>query len=381
MAALADEQRRKREKPELNGLEAVNLAHKLFGIDMADDTQQLNSYDDANWLLRARDGDERYVLKVHNGVESSNPQFIEAQNDAMRIVHVQDGCWCPVPLPSVAGETIAFARLSSGERVHAIRLLPFMPARLLSDVQPTPALIERVGAMLGRVTGSLATFEHAAARRSSAWDPALFLTAVPQLINSVATPADRELIRQVVSRFDARVTPIAHRLRSQVIHGDLNDQNILVSVEEGPSDGAVPHPTEPVGVIDFGDMVFSFRVADPAIAAAYLVIQMHYYAAASPSAEEVCGLCASLLSGFASVCELDRDEWAALPTVVLARIATSLVFGSYSASLDPTNKYLTLTLTPGWRCLRLLLSMPEAQFAALLQPEGTVEAIEPGRIQ
>ena len=92
MAALADERARKQEKPVLNAIEAGTLALRLFGISTTAGILQLNSYDDANFRLREGSG-ESFVLKVHNGRDSSNPAFIEAQNGAMDVVRKR-ACWC-----------------------------------------------------------------------------------------------------------------------------------------------------------------------------------------------------------------------------------------------------------------------------------------------
>ena len=68
----------------------------------------------------------------------------------------------------------------------------------------------------------------------------------------------------MLDEFERRVLPRARELRVSVIHGDINDQNVLV-------DGAAV-----VGVIDFGDMCATWRVNEVAIAAAYAVIALHY---------------------------------------------------------------------------------------------------------
>ena len=55
--------------------------------------------------------------------------------------------------------------------------------------------------------------------------------------------------------------PVFNSLRSQVIHNDLNPDNVLLREPGG---------SEIAGVIDFGDMLRSPLIVDVAVAAAYL---------------------------------------------------------------------------------------------------------------
>ena len=58
----------------------------------------------------------------------------------------------------------------------------------------------------------------------------------------------------------------SRRCRARAIHGDLNDYNVLVG-----GDGDVESRDQRVtGIVDFGDMVHSYRVGDLAIAIAYV---------------------------------------------------------------------------------------------------------------
>ncbi len=64
--------------------------------------------------------------------------------------------------------------------------------------------------------------------------------------------------------FRRQVIPHLESLRHSVIHSDANDHNLLVSEV-----GGAPHVS---GLIDFGDLVHSITVADPANAAAYAML-------------------------------------------------------------------------------------------------------------
>ena len=388
---LDDEELRKKEKPIATQERAVELARDLFGLTVyADSVKDLDSYDDRNFYFAAQasrpeltdhkdshaheklPGHFHYVLKVHNGVESLSVGFIECQNQAMETVRAA-GVWCPRALPADNGAAIAFAEQPLGDgttiRRHAVRCLPFRPSQLLGSVVATRDLLGELGAVTARVTVALSTFDHPSAHRVFVWDLAQAL-AVRPLVQHLSHER-QQVINGVLDEFEGRVLPLRHKLRSCVIHGDINDQNVLVAAAgEDGEDGQL----EVAGIIDFGDMCFTWRINEIAIAIAYAVIALHYDKGSAASAggggsaasrDELseADACAAMAGRYAS--ELDRsgealteDEWRVLPTLIAVRIAVSLSIGAYSSAKDPTNEYLKLTLLPGLTALQRLRAIP-----------------------
>ena len=377
---LADEEARKREKPMVDGPRAVTLALELYGLKVVPGSlKDLDSYDDRNFYIKAThtrpeladeaDGNlietagsmgGHFVFKVHNGVESLNAGFVECQNLAMAAVR-SSGIWCPRALPSLDGSLIAFAPHSLADgtsRQHAIRCLPFKPASLMGGVLPTEGLLAQVGVLCAKVSRALSQIDHPAAHRIFVWDLAQTLECRPLLAHLSAER--QQLIGSVLDEFEARVLPRAPALRTCVIHGDINDQNVLVS--EPTSAGG---ERSVVGVIDFGDMCHTWLVNEVAIAAAYAVIALHYERpkgeptpAEQPSLGEV-EACVAMVTSYAAHMSaeghgLSDVEWHVLPTLIACRIAMSLCIGAYSSAQDPTNEYLQLTLLPGLHALRAL---------------------------
>ena len=190
---------RKAEKPIVSGERAVELARELYGLHaVAGSVKDLDSYDDRNFYMKATharpelvdaadanevfadapsgggssDGRYHFVLKIHNGVESLDPAFIECQNLAMELVRAA-GVWCPRALPSLEGRQIAFAEqpLADGSvRRHAVRCLPYRPACLLGSALPGAALLRELGGVTARVSCALSAFDHPEAHRTFIWD-------------------------------------------------------------------------------------------------------------------------------------------------------------------------------------------------------------------
>ena len=340
---MEDEEARKAEKPIVDAAAATALASELYGLTVVPGTiKELDSYDDRNFYFRATpsspppasdanattdsSGTFHFVLKVHNGVESQAPAFIEAQNEAMELVR-KSGTWSPRAIPSVGGLQIATAEraLASGTlRKHAVRLLPFRPGKLLGDVVPSLELLGEIGKCAAAVTAALSEYEHPATVRVFMWDLAQAADIAGLLPH---LPAERrETVDGVLADFKSVVLPLAPKLQKSVIHGDLNDQNVLID-ETG---SAV------LGVIDFGDMMHSWRVNEIAITAAYILIMLEYERSADAAAPPEPGSAlVALVQSYTALVPLTEEEWTVLPILISCRVAVSLTVGAYSSSKDP----------------------------------------------
>ena len=280
--ALAEEEQRKDLKPpRISPREAHRLVREHFDIEepnliarvvnvlqlgrsRATQIKQLNSYDDRNFLFYGR-----YMVKFYNGVESRWPDFIDAQGKAMEHVAAESGLACNRCLLAKDGSNVAYVDLElpsggGGERKtsrHAMRVLTFVPGDILANVKQTDALLEESGAVIGRVDRALESFAHEGIHRNHFWD----LKNTPLLrkfVRHINDEAKRARVLSVLDAFDTKVLPLAGSLRMGAIQNDANDQNVLI-------DTTVPGGRVQ-GLIDWGDMVMSWRVCEIAIAMAYV---------------------------------------------------------------------------------------------------------------
>lgn len=349
-----DEAARKAEKPTLSADEVPALAKRLFGVTVAT-TVEIDSYDDRNFRVDCDSG-ECFIFKVHNGVESLNLSFVEAQIGALAHLAAAD-VLCSVGVPAQEGEchascsSIAFVelplKLGGGLRRHAVRLLRWVPGRLLSEVEQTPAVLHATGRFIARVDERLRGFEHAATERTFVWDLRSFELVEPFLSSVAEEGGRRAMVESVLRDYRALVLPLAAALPRSVLQNDPNDHNILYDAAGEAGRFAM---------LDFGDLVRTWSVSDLAIGMAYIVIGC---VGKDPDPLQ---RAVALYAGYTSASPLSEEERGVLVVLVAGRLATSVTMGAYSLSKDPGNEYLKLHAEPGWGALELVLAADPAAF-------------------
>lgn len=322
--------------PTFTPTQAQQIALQLYGIEGSITT--LHSERDQNFLLTPTTG-ERYVLKIANSQEERH--ILELQQAAL--AHVATHSVLPVAQlrPTVKGEALGIVTGKDG-RDHFVRLLTYLPGRPLGAFRPhTPQLLQQLGEYLGQLDAALANFHHPAAERLIQWDLRQATAVVNQHLAAIADPARRQLVTTMLAHFTQQIEPQLATLRTSIIHNDGNDYNVLVA--------AVAPDRAPVisGVIDFGDMVHTYTVAEPAIAAAYVMLDK-----ADPLAAV-----APLIAGYHQTHPLQEAEVAVLYGLICMRLCVSVCLSAYQQQLQPTNQYLSISERPAWALLEKLAAV------------------------
>jgi Ser/Thr protein kinase RdoA (MazF antagonist) len=128
---------------------------------------------------------------------------------------------------------------------------------------------------------------------------------VREIAPCIPEPELRGRVIECLQRFEAQVLPRFASLRSQVVHNDLNPENVLLD----PDDVA-----RVAGVIDFGDMTQSPLVVDVAVAASYM-----REIKGNPLAR-----IAAFVAAYHSITPLERDEIDLICDLVQVRLATTV---------------------------------------------------------
>ena len=266
---------------------------------------------DQNFLITNSAG-EKFVLKIANALDE--PAFLEAQNAVLKFL-AKRVSFCQRVVLTSSGEEITTVQGPSGAG-HLVRMVHYIDGVPLAREDQPPKLLRDLGRKLGKLDRALADFDHPAVHRDFHWDLANGNRILEEYGKLVGDPELRELICKHRITFDSG-------LRRSVIHGDANDYNVLVD----------PERMTVVGLIDFGDMVYSYTVGNLAVAIAYVVLDK---ADPRAAAREV-------VEGYTSEFALTQDELAALWPLVLMRLCMSVCLAENQQQQRPENEYLRVS--------------------------------------
>ncbi len=264
---------------------------------------------DQNFRVTSADGD-RFVFKIANGSESAVTTDLQIQ----ALLHIEDR-HCAVATPIVQ-RTLAGAvssRMADGGVSHVCRVVSYVAGVPLSETALSPKLAASFGQSAAALDIALADFVHAADSQTLLWD--LQRTAeLRPLLPYVDDATLRTAVCACLDDFDTLVRPALPSLRTQVIHADLNSDNVLV--EKDDQDAIA-------GVIDFGDMTRAPLVMEVAVAASYLRVED----------TDALLLIRPFVAAFHRVLPLLEDELTLLFDLIRARLAATITILRWRAAI------------------------------------------------
>ena len=355
-----------RVRPDFTTAEAETLARDHYGIQGR--ARELPGERDRNFQLRvtgdgrgagrersdgaqdagAERAGEAFVLKVGHPAEPDGS--LAMQNAILaRLAAVRpdpDGgrraCF-PRVVPDLGGSSLAVVE-KEGVR-YPLRLVTWLPGVPVARVRPQrPELLRSWGRVLAHLDAGLADFDHPAAERGFHWDLRTASSILEERVGSVKGKDRRALLRHRMADCAERLAPLIAGLRTQVVHGDANDYNVLANRVEDTPPGGRYGDRRVTGIIDFGDAMRTWLASEPAVAGAYAML----------SKRDPAGALAQLVSGFHEVYPLLEEEIAAVFPLTGMRLCLSATMAAWQRAREPDNEYLSISETHVWELLERL---------------------------
>jgi 4-aminobutyrate aminotransferase-like enzyme/Ser/Thr protein kinase RdoA (MazF antagonist) len=300
--------------PRFKAEEIAAIAVELFGL--RGQASDLGSERDQTFLID--DGAAGGVLKISNLGEDADVLDLEAR----AIEHISR---VDPDLP------VARLRASDTYEGHFVRLF-----ERLRGHEGGPELDDRAlfdyGATHARLNVALRGFFHPAAGRNLLWHLQSAAELLP-LASAIPDTSRRRLVENVLDRYEQRVAPRWPMLRAQVVHGDLNLDNVLLDDRSRIS-----------AIVDFGDVGFSAQIADFAIGLASLV-------RGRPD-DDVFRPARIAIDGYQSRIPLEPLELDVLADLVAARLAAIVTISAWRVERYPENAaYIQAWDDDSWKLL------------------------------
>jgi len=304
---------------------------------------RLNTASDAGWILKVVNSSEP---RTESELQTAILSHLASYNPELAVPQLKK---------SLAGGFLASAVAPSGE-THAVRLVSWLHGTPLAEVKRTFALMRSLGQSFADMDRALQGFMHPGAVRDLDWDLRHAARSRSRL-HFVKDPGRRAILERFISAFENTVQPRLARLRTQVIHNDGNDWNILVD----------PQTHQQVsGIIDFGDAVHTVLIAEVAITCAYSILDM----------EDPIGAAAALTAGFHERYPLQPQELDVLFNLIAMRLVISVTLSASRHEQTQDNPYLAISEAPAWRLLEKMDRMNPRLATAILRKACGYDAIE-----
>lgn len=341
-------------RPDISAVDAGTILAEKYGLTGR--LTELGSQQDRNFRITVDDG--AYVLKINRAAYGTVE--LDAQNAAMK--HLR-GKGVRVPAVGLSLDGQEILSLSVRGESYLVRLLEFLDGEPLTRRKFLPVRTrEAMGALVANVARGLADFRHEGLDRSVQWDLRRVVQVTEHMLPQIRDVDIREHVRAVLLAADRLVQARAAGLRIHAIHHDITDDNVVAQPD---ADGA-PIPD---GVIDFGDVVYGWVVADLAVCCAALL----HHADGDPL------YILPTIRAFHAVYPLNEDEVAVLWPLIVQRACLLVASGEQQLSVDPDNDYVTRNLEHEREIFRVATSVPHAVMAIAIRQALGQETVEETR--
>ena len=288
------------------------------GWDVAGPLTRLGSLQDRVFRLDT-DGAPSAVLKFSTGDRVDEAALMAEAELLQHLKRAWPSLRLPLLLPGSDGQLL--------QRRGAVvaRMMGWVGGLALARASHlTTSSMYALGDVSGRIAKALNDFDHPALRRYVEWDPRHAIGVVQGYLPDVAGPQG-ELLAEALEVLRATM-PAADcpDLPEQPVHLDLTDHNVLGQFDP---DGRF----HPLGVIDFGDLVWTWRICE-------LAVSVHAAIGRNPT--DPLAALTPVVEGFLAHQQLTAKEAEHLWTLVVARAAICVAAESVEAARSTDHSYV-----------------------------------------
>ena len=339
-------QRSSQPNPSLSEAQAHALLRSHY--DLQGGLQALGSQQDLNLRVDSEQG--RFVLKACHG--SYAEVELQAQHAALAYLREHG---LPVPKVRPANNGADLLALEIDGQPLRVRLLDYIDGEPLTRLKHMPArLMAELGGLCAQVDKALAGFDHPGLARTLQWDPQHAVALVEHLLPVLSDPQRREQVAALAQQAAQALAPLVDTLPQQAVHLDITDDNVVWARD-------AQREWQLQGVIDFGDLLRTWRIADLSVTCTALL----HHVEGDPLR------ILPAIAAYQAHNPLLEAELRALWPLMQLRAAVLVLSGEQQLAIDPHNDYIRNNITHEWEIFDTASALPAALVeAAILHAAG-----------
>lgn len=325
------------------------LLDQFYSLDVRD-VSRLDGFESDNYRIQGKD--DSWVLKIYPYDEKKR-RLLEAENRLLVFLNTSKPGACSSVIPNMDGDTLTID--TGGARM--LRVLTYLEGTLLVHADHTAPLLSSLGTFMGQMSQLLEGYDDEGIRaRDPHWDLQHSLENMAYL-DEIKDVSEKRLVHYFLVQYREKVLPRHYRLRRSIIHNDANDWNMLV------------HEDRIFGLIDFGDVAYSYTIAELAVVCTY---------AAMKKADPV-ETCCIILKNYHQHFRLLPEEVEILYYLIAARLCKSLCASWHKKTVGEDTEYALVSEADASNLLHKWIAINPAYAAqAFLRQIGHDVAHLPG---
>ena len=313
--------------PDFKISEIKTISLNEYGLKVI--VKKLDSDRDQNFHLFTLSGDQ-FVLKIYNSNEEVD--IIDLHTNVLYHLEKQHHRFIKTPTVIKTLGNKRTGEIIKENQIYRFRLVSYIEGDQLKDIKKNKISFYDLGLFIANILKMLSSLKDWRAKRDFPWD----VGTIDFVLNNYSKLNNKnkeKLIGYYIGHYHNRLMPLTKNLRKGIIHNDYNDHNIILDSKNNFK-----------GVIDFGDLVYTYLCAEPAICIAYAVL----------GSNDPFEVAANILKGFESFYHLSDEEIESVIYFSCMRLCISVIMANYRANLFPNNDYLMISNEEAWSFLEYM---------------------------
>lgn len=279
---------------------------------------KLDGYGSINYKVSLANGTD-CLVKVYNATEQKQ---IQEEERVIALLQASSGIQLTTPAP------VKF--LSATPADIYIRVSKFIDGVSLTKELATDTLLANIARAAATMLTRLQKIDSDIIKaREHDWNIRDALRNKSK-IDFIKKASDKKIVHHYLSLFEAEIIPAFQHLQHSVIHGDLNEANILIKDDKV------------AGFIDFGDISYAPVVCELAVLLTYVMMMFP---------DECFEKAKIIIEHFQKTFPLTEEELEILPQLIATRLSVSVCKSAAAKAASEETDYILISEKPAWHLL------------------------------